>query len=214
MAKLISSFILSLIISIVMPSPGHAVSYCNDPCQSLDDCDGQLICINAKCNDDPEVGTTECGGGGAPPSTGNLSTSCQQLGTLTCLGRSYPTYDCSPPVTSSTMAKLTFNHFSEGGITSKCDGRVYGNDELIVALSTGWYDNGLRCLKMIKVMGGNGRSVEAKVVDECDSLHGCEEGHEGQPPCPNNIVDGSRGVWEGLGLDLHQGIVDVVWFMV
>ncbi|GAA0142137.1 hypothetical protein LIER_42706 [Lithospermum erythrorhizon] len=100
------------------------------------------------------------------------------------------------------------------GIASKCDGRVYGNDELVMALSTSWYDNGLRCLKMIKVMGGNGRSVAAKVVDECDSLHSCEEGHVGQPSCPNNIVNRSTCVWEGLGLDIDQGIVDVVWSMV
>ncbi|KAF2283332.1 hypothetical protein GH714_002330 [Hevea brasiliensis] len=40
---------------------------------------------------------------------------------------------------------------------------------------------------------------------------GCE--HAGQPPCHNNIVDGSDAVWEALGLNKDLGVVDVTWSM-
>jgi len=46
----------------------------------------------------------------------------------------------------------------------------------------------------------SGRSVLAKVVDECDSVAGCDEEHNFEPPCANNIVDGSPAVWKALGL--------------
>ncbi|KAK6804522.1 hypothetical protein RDI58_002306 [Solanum bulbocastanum] len=68
----------------------------------------------------------------------------------------------------------------------------------VVALSTGWYSGGDRCLNYITVRA-NGRSVKAKVVDECDSTMGCDDEHDYQPPCPNNIVDASKAVWEALG---------------
>ncbi|RVW97293.1 Ripening-related protein grip22 [Vitis vinifera] len=42
---------------------------------------------------------------------------------------------------------------------------------------------------MIRITAPSGRSVLAKVVDECDSADGCA----------NNIVDGSDGVWAALG---------------
>ncbi|KAK8979918.1 hypothetical protein V6N11_066117 [Hibiscus sabdariffa] len=49
---------------------------------------------------------------------------------------------------------------------AECDGQYHNDDELVVALSTGWYDNGNRCLDFINIRG-NGRRVRAKVVDEC-----------------------------------------------
>ena len=64
---------------------------------------------------------------------------------------------------------------------------------------------------MIKITANNGRSVLAKVVDECDSLRGCDEEHSDQPPCKNNIVNGSDAVWSALGLDTNLGEVDVTW---
>ncbi|KDP44017.1 hypothetical protein JCGZ_05484 [Jatropha curcas] len=203
---------------ISFPKLSNSISSCNGPCKTENDCDGQLICINGRCNDDPDVGTHICTGGGgnpsppSPPSNDN----CKPYGTLTCKGKSYPKYSCSPPVTSSTRAKLTLNDFSEGGDggdKSECDEKYHEKTERVVALSTGWYAGGTRCLKMIKITASNGRSVEAKVVDECDSRNGCDTEHAGQPPCKNNIVDGSDAVWEALGLNKDVGVVDVTWSM-
>jgi len=39
-----------------------ALSGCNQPCNTGNDCQGQLTCISSKCNDDPSVGTHICGG--------------------------------------------------------------------------------------------------------------------------------------------------------
>ncbi|KAL5565743.1 hypothetical protein UlMin_028907 [Ulmus minor] len=205
---------LSLLFNIfTLPFLSQALSSCNGPCQTLDDCAGQLICINGKCNDDPDVGTTTCkssGGGGGSGGT------CNPSGSLTCEGKTYPTYTCSPPVTSSTPAKLTNNDFSEGGdggAPSECDEKFHSNSEKVVALSTGWYNEGSRCGKLITITASNGRSVSATVVDECDSMRGCDDEHAGQPPCKNNIVDGSDAVWSALGLNKDVGVVDVTWSM-
>ena len=212
MAQL-SLLVLSLFLTLIsLPPPGASISSCNGPCRDLNDCDGQLICIKGKCNDDPEVGTHICRGTTPSPQPGG----CKPSGTLTCRGKSHPTYDCSPPVTSSTPAKLTNNDFSEGGDgggPSECDESYHSNNERIVALSTGWYNGGSRCGKMIRITASNGKSVSAKVVDECDSRHGCDKEHAGQPPCRNNIVDGSNAVWSALGLDKNVGVVDITWSM-
>ena len=82
-----------------------------------------------------------------------------------------------------------------------------------MALSTGWYAGGSRCGKNIRITARNGRSVVAKVVDECDSMRGCDREHAYQPPCNNNIVDGSDAVWSALGLNKDVGVVDVTWTM-
>ncbi|XP_073146860.1 kiwellin-like [Henckelia pumila] len=206
--------IISVLISSFM-SLGISLSSCNGPCQTLNDCAGQLICINGRCNDDPDVGTHTCGGGStpAPPSGGG---SCQPYGTLYCSGQSYPKYSCSPPVTSSTPAKLTLNDFSaggDGGGPSECDDQYHSNGESVVALSTGWYAGGSRCGRMIRITAKNGRSTTAKVVDECDSRNGCDAEHAYQPPCRNNIVDGSDAVWKALGLNEDLGVVDITWSM-
>jgi len=55
--------------------------------------------------------------------------------------------------------------------------------------------------------------VTAKVVDQCDSVNGCDEEHAGQPPCRNNIVDGSAAVWDALRLNKDDGVVPVTWTM-
>lgn len=217
MEKSIASLSLTLIFSIIfLPLFSNAISQCNGPCQDLNDCDGQLICINGKCNDDPDIGTHICRGGSTPSPGGGGGGNCQSSGTLTCQGISYQKYTCSPPITSSTKAKLTNNDFSEGGDgggPSECDGKYHSNSKPIVALSTGWYNGGSRCGKMIRITANNGRSVLAQVVDECDSMRGCDEEHYYQPPCRNNIVDGSDAVWSTLGLNKDIGIVDVTWSM-
>ncbi|XP_054813859.1 kiwellin-like [Prosopis cineraria] len=199
---------LSNVISL--PLLANAISNCGGSCATLNDCAGQLICINGKCNDDPDVGTHTCSGGGGGGGT------CQPSGTLTCRGKSYSQYRCSPTVTSSTQAILTLNDFSEGGDgggPSECDERYHSNSERVVALSTGWYNHGSRCGQMIKITATNGKSTTAKVVDECDSVNGCDSEHAGQPPCRNNIVDGSQAVWDALGLNSDVGEEHVTWSM-
>ena len=54
-----------------------------------------------------------------------------------------------------------------------CDNQYHSNDTPTVALSTGWFkfNNNKRCLNYINIYG-NGKSVQAKVVDECDSTVG------------------------------------------
>ncbi|TVT97907.1 hypothetical protein EJB05_56833, partial [Eragrostis curvula] len=128
-------------------------------------------------------------------------------------GKQYPQYHCSPPVTASTKAVLTLNSFEkgkDGGGPSECDNAYHSDQEKVVALSTGWFSNMARCGHQIKITA-NGNSVYAKVVDECDSVHGCDDEHNFEPPCDNNIVDASPAVWDALGLDQNIGMVDITW---
>ncbi|GAU15684.1 hypothetical protein TSUD_109420 [Trifolium subterraneum] len=113
---LASIFFFNIIINI--PFLTNAQSSCNGPCNTLNDCSGQLICINGKCNDDPDVGTHICSGTPSPPSGGGGS--CQSSGTLICKKKSYPQYKCSPPISSSTPASLTLNDFSKGMLVYSC----------------------------------------------------------------------------------------------
>ncbi|CBI36323.3 unnamed protein product, partial [Vitis vinifera] len=126
----------------------------------------------------------------------------------------YTTYKCSPTVSSHTKAYLTLNGFEkdeDGGAPSECDNQYHSDDTPVVALSTGWYNKGSRCLNNITITA-NGRSVVAMVVDECDSTMGCDSDHDYQPPCANNIVDASRAVWEALGVPRDQwGGLDITW---
>lgn len=134
---------------------------------------------------------------------GTSTTNCNTENDSECCqaNKSYPQYYCSPQVTSNTRARMTLNSFAEGGDgggPSECDGKYHADSELVVALSTGWYSRGSRCGRKIRI-NGNGRSVLAKVVDECDSVHGCDPEHSYQPPCGNNVVDASQAVWNSLG---------------
>jgi hypothetical protein len=131
-------------------------------------------------------------------------------------GRKYQQFRCSPPVSASTPATLTLNSFEkgkDGGGPSECDNRFHSDKEKVVALSSGWLrlDGTRRCGKMVRVTAANGRSVLAKVVDECDSVNGCDAQHNFEPPCANNIVDGSPAVWKALGLKESLGEVKVAW---
>ncbi|XP_052193768.1 uncharacterized protein LOC127802116 [Diospyros lotus] len=129
-------------------------------------------------------------------------------------GKLYTTYKCSPKVSGSTKAVLTLNGFQkgqDGGSPSECDNKYHSDDTPVVALSTGWYNRGNRCLQNITITA-NGRSVDAMVVDECDSTMGCDDDHDYQPPCDNNIVDASRAVWEALGIPHgNWGELDITW---
>jgi hypothetical protein len=109
------------------------------------------------------------------------------------------------PSRGGTPAVMTMNGFQKGesgGGPSACDGRYHSDKELIVALSTRWYAGGRRCHKPIRITSRqNGRTVEAIVVDECDSNNGCKD----------NIVDTSEAVWKTLGLNSNIGVVPVTW---
>ncbi|KAL6967205.1 hypothetical protein U1Q18_033009 [Sarracenia purpurea var. burkii] len=201
--------LLSLLFRVVfLPFLVAAVSFCNRPCRYPSDCGGTLNCSNGKCKDDPAFGTHICGGGGSAICKPDYSITCPN-------GKRYPIYGCSPPVTHSTPAKLTRRDFSEvgGGFESECDDKYHAATEWVVSLSTGWYNGGSRCGKTIRILASNGRKVEAKVVEECDSLAGCDEEHVGQPPCGNNVVEGSDAVWKGLGLNKDLQWENVTWSM-
>ncbi|KAH8488650.1 hypothetical protein POPTR_014G082700v4 [Populus trichocarpa] len=141
---------------------------------------------------------------------------CNQENDSDCCadGKFYPIFKCSPRVTSSTKATLTLNSFQkggDGGAPSECDNQYHSDDTPVVALSTGWYNNGNRCLNSINIHG-NGKSVKAMVVDECDSTMGCDSDHDYQPPCANNIVDASKAVWKALGVpESDWGEMDIYW---
>ena len=140
---------------------------------------------------------------------------CKKINGAECCveGRSYPQFRCSPPVSAKTPATLTLNSFEkgkDGGGPSECDNAYHSDEEKVVALSTGWFSNMARCGHRIKI-SANGNSVYAKVVDECDSVHGCDDEHNFEPPCDNNIVDASPAVWDALGLDQSVGMVDITW---
>ncbi|KAF9588229.1 hypothetical protein IFM89_008629 [Coptis chinensis] len=139
--------------------------------------------------------------------TENYSDCCVQ-------GEQYTIFNCSPPVLSSTNALLTLNSFEEGGNgggPSECDNKYHLDDNPVVALSTGWFNNESRCLKNITI-SANGRSVVAMVVDKCDSTMGCDSDHDYQPPCRNNIVDASKAVWQALGVAQSDwGELQIVW---
>ncbi|KAI3827025.1 hypothetical protein L1987_01087 [Smallanthus sonchifolius] len=173
-----------------------------------------LLVVFVSCS--PQIHAQTCNPSGSilgtePPSgkcnTENNSDCCEE-------GTSYTTYTCSPPVSSSTTATLTLNSFEkggDGGSESACDTSFHSNEEALVALSTGWYNDGSRCDKFITI-NGNGQSVQALVVDECDSRNGCDEEHAYQPPCRNNIVDASKAVWEALGVsEDNRGELDITW---
>ncbi|CAI9279330.1 unnamed protein product [Lactuca saligna] len=107
--------------------------------------------------------------------------------------------------------RIVVSKGGDGGGPLECDNQYYSDDTPVVALSTGWYKGGDRCHKYITI-NGNGRSVKAMVVDECDSTMGCDGDHDYQPPCPNNIVDASKAVWKALGLsEDNWGDLDITW---
>ncbi|VFQ80130.1 unnamed protein product [Cuscuta campestris] len=131
-------------------------------------------------------------------------------------GQNYTAYWCSPPVTNRTEGVLNLSGFEEGqdgGSTGECDGKYHSDATLVVALSTGWYDFGSRCGHLINI-SGNGRSVLAAVVDECNSYSGCDAQNSYQPPCPHNVLSASKAVWAALGVPegspMH-GEMNVTW---
>lgn len=96
-------------------------------------------------------------------------------------GKLYNTYKCSPPVSKSTKAILTLNSFeTNGDVPSTCDGKHHYDVTSIVALSTGLFSGGRRCLQNT-IISSNNRNVKATVIDECDSTMGCDADNGYQP---------------------------------
>jgi hypothetical protein len=103
-----------------------------------------------------------------------------------------PHHHCAPARHGGggTPAVMTVNGFQRGesgGGASACDDQFHSDGELIVALSTEWFARGRRCHRRIRITSARHgrRTVEARVVDECDSHRGCR----------HNIVDSSPAVW-------------------
>ncbi|CAN4119077.1 unnamed protein product [Withania somnifera] len=87
--------------------------------------------------------------------------------------------------------------------TYKCSPLVTGNTKAVLTPNS--FQKG----------GDGGGPSNAKVVDECDSTMGCDDEHDYQPPCPNNIVDASKAVWEALGIpEGDWGDYDITWSML
>ncbi|KAL5757882.1 hypothetical protein ACOSP7_020493 [Xanthoceras sorbifolium] len=63
------------------------------------------------------------------------------------------------------------------GAPSECDHKYHLDNTPVVVLSTGWYNKGSTRLKYINTHA-NGKSVKAKVVDECDSTIGRDTEHD------------------------------------
>jgi hypothetical protein len=145
------------------------------------------------------------------------SGACDQTNSPDCCvdGQQYQRFLCSPPVTApATWAALTVNSFREGGdggFPSECDMAYHDDSEMVVALSTGWYSGMSRCGRSIRITAKGGAVVYATVVDECDSVNGCDAEHNFEQPCGNNVVDASPAVWDALGLDQDVGLEAVTW---
>ncbi|OAY77628.1 putative ripening-related protein 2 [Ananas comosus] len=79
-----------------------------------------------------------------------------------------------------------------------------------VALLTGWFDHSSCCLKNIRI-SANRNSVLAKVVHECDSANGCDNEHDFEQPCSNNIVDTWPAVRKALRIPKEVGEHHITW---
>ncbi|XP_024517101.1 putative ripening-related protein 1 [Selaginella moellendorffii] len=204
---------------------GHGRRGCGKTCKSTASCKKGLVCLQGECKDDPDKETTICKplepapGQGQCRASGFLHAPKSSKGCKDCcqVGKSYPQFKCSPPVTKFTKAILTVNDFQpggDGGGASECDSKFHSNNDLVVALSTGWFAKGKRCGRFVIIHAPSGKSVRARVVDECDSLRGCDAEHGFYPPCQPNLVDASPSVWRALGVSKNSdkfGWMDITW---
>ncbi|KAL4567086.1 hypothetical protein LXL04_022658 [Taraxacum kok-saghyz] len=104
-----------------------------------------------------------------------------------------------------TQAPMTISNFEKGGDSggpSDCDRKYHLNSELIVALSTKWYNKGDGCFIFVTIYFHD-KSVKAMVIDKCRSKS-----------CPDNIVVASRAVWEALQVPQSEWGEAVVTFSV
>jgi hypothetical protein len=109
--------------------------------------------------------------------------------------------------TTDKMARLgrygSLTWYTFNGGPAYCDGKTRNESDLVVALHTFLLQeyNCRNEKRKIRIATPNGRTVVAEVVDMCDVRDGCLP----------NTVDGTRGVWNALGLDLKIGRLDISW---
>ncbi|XP_075521104.1 kiwellin-1-like [Primulina tabacum] len=105
-------------------------------------------------------------------------------------GKLYNTYKCSPPVSKSTKAILTLNSFETiGDVPSTCDHTD--------------------CCTLDGVVQWRAKTT---VIDECDSIMGCDADNGHQPPRGNNIVEASKAIWEALGVPKDDwNVLIITW---
>lgn len=175
-----------------------------------------FVLLQIMCFPFHEVSAATCHASGVIHGMGRNCNRENGLDSCCIAGRRYPQFRCSPPVSNKTPAIMTVNRFENGEdhVTrmTSCDMRFHRDKELLVTLSSGWLklDGKNRCNKKIRVHA-NERSVLAKVVDECDSVNGCNEENDFEPPCRNNVLNASPGVWKALRLNQTIGELKVTW---
>ena len=114
----------------------------------------------------------------------------------------------APPATGGSGGydrSSTLTWYTYGGAPNYCEGRTRAESDLVVAMSTGMLNARGDCRRQISSIEiyspSTRRSVRAQVVDMCDESHGCRP----------NVVDGTRGIWAALGIDLAQGVHQIQW---
>uniref|UniRef100_A0A0E0K2T3 Wall-associated receptor kinase galacturonan-binding domain-containing protein n=1 Tax=Oryza punctata TaxID=4537 RepID=A0A0E0K2T3_ORYPU len=140
-----------------------------------------------------ELAADECTPSGTVELKPNRNPKCQG-----CCKRNqtYPTYDCSPPTSTSrtTKAVMTLHDFDPLAPRGNVDtnggfpgGALHGVVfQPAITLSKGYPD---LCQQQDRNRPG-----------ECDSQDGCNVGTYYLPPCGPNIIAASPAVWEILGL--------------
>ncbi|KAI4966978.1 hypothetical protein ZWY2020_034624 [Hordeum vulgare] len=100
-------------------------------------------------------------------------------------------------------ALMSVNGFEQGeeGGPAKCDGQYHSDSLLLVAMTSAWYGPGFRCGKVISIKSAGGVTVQAMVVDECDTDNGCGI----------TEISTSAAVWRAFGIDTSVGEVAVTW---
>ncbi|KAE8660809.1 hypothetical protein F3Y22_tig00116951pilonHSYRG00883 [Hibiscus syriacus] len=91
---------------------------------------------------------------------------CNHQGSECCKqGELYDIYKCSPPVPNRTKAILMLLNFGneDSHGPSECDDKFHSDKELVVDLSTGWFNKKKRSSHLVKIYG-NGKSLRLKLL--------------------------------------------------
>jgi hypothetical protein len=116
------------------------------------------------------------------------------FGILVCLQASA----CTASLLVGVPAVMTLNGFQQGeggGGPAACDGQYHSDEELIVSLSSEWFDGGARCGKQILIWYSSNFHIFATVVDECSDC--------------DNEVGASAHIWRNFNIDPSVGEVTI-----
>ncbi|GAA5972621.1 hypothetical protein JCM11641_002941 [Rhodosporidiobolus odoratus] len=103
----------------------------------------------------------------------------------------------SAVVLSSSTYSGQGTWYTQNGVRGAC-GSVNSDSSHIIALHTKMYANGAHCGKTVKIRASNGKSITAKVADEC-------------PSCVSTgSLDLSVGAFKSLA-SLDAGVVSLSW---